>query len=229
MPSNLPRSRQGGDEGAGAPPEEGAGGDCPEWLPAALEPLWEYREDVVTVVAAFSASLIFRWQVAEPRFIPSLSMFPTYDIGDRLVAEKVSYRSRDPVRGEVIIFHPPPALVAKGYDRSEVFIKRVVGLPGDRLEVRGGRLSVNGRELDEPFIFERPKYQMREIVVPEACVFVMGDNRNNSYDSHIWGPLPQENIVGRAQFNYWPPQKIGRVKSAAEIYPPPADAPPLQP
>jgi hypothetical protein len=94
------------------------------------------------------------------------------------------------------------------------------------MQVRGGKLIRNGVAQDEPYILEKPSYTLPKLRVPEGCLFVMGDNRNNSYDSHVWGPLPLENVVGRASFNYWPPNKVG---SVADSYQPPkmADAPSL--
>ena len=156
-------------------------------------------------------------------------MYPTYDVGDRLVAEKLTYRSRLPARGDVIIFHPP-------FDRpganaltrlmdDDVFIKRVVAVGGDTVEVRGGKLWINGAAQNEPYINEAPTYTLPPTRVPPDHVFVCGDNRNNSYDSHVWGPLPVANIVGRAAFNYWPPAKFGTLRDW-HVEAPPA-APPL--
>lgn len=72
----------------------------------------------------------------------------------------------------------------------------------------------NGTQQDEPYILEKPAYTLQKLTVPEGCLFVMGDNRNNSYDSHVWGPLPLDNVVGRAAFNYWPPGKVGSVEDS---------------
>lgn len=170
------------------------------------------KDDIITIVSAIAISYAIRVFIAEPRFIPSLSMFPTFDIGDRLVAEKITYRfSRPPIPGDVIIFHPTEGVGGSsgGLLDDNVFIKRVVAVEGDKVEVRDGKLIVNGKARTEPFINEVPNYTLSPLVVPEGCIFVMGDNRNNSYDSHIWGPLPVENVIGRAVWKYWPPQKWG--------------------
>lgn len=189
------------------------------------------KEDLVTIVLAVGISYGIRVFVAEPRFIPSLSMFPTFEVNDRLIAEKLTYRfSRQPAAGDVIIFHPPPEAVPErgpAWADDNVYIKRIVAVEGDTVEVRDGTLFVNGRARVEPFIAERPKYTLAPFEVPPGDVFVMGDNRNNSYDSHLWGPLPKQNIVGRASFVYWPLNKIGPLLDYASLAVGPLSAPPL--
>ena len=177
------------------------------------------KDDVQTVAIAVALSYAIRIFIAEPRFIPSLSMYPTFDIGDRLVAEKITYRfKRPPAAEDVIIFHPPKQTGrAGGLFDDNVFIKRVVATEGDQVQVRNGRLIVNGRARDEPYINEKPNYTLSKFTVPEGHVFVMGDNRNNSYDSHIWGPLPKENIIGRACWKYWPLQKFGGLVDYSDV------------
>lgn len=186
--------------------------DYPEWVPEFLR---FNREDIATVLITFAVSLGFRHFVAEPRYIPSLSMYPVFDVGDRLIAEKLTYRfNREPMAGDVVIFNPPKTPKTMKVS-NEVFIKRVVAVAGDTVQVKRGELFVNGVSRGKELKLEPIKYQYGPFTVPEGDVFVMGDNRNNSFDSHVWGPLPKNRIIGRATAKYWPPNKIGGLPSYA--------------
>jgi signal peptidase I len=110
------------------------------------------------------------------------------------------------------VFAPPPQLQEQGYLEEQAFIKRVIGLPGNTIEVKNGRVYVDRELITESYIAEPPNYGMSPMVVPPDQLFVMGDNRNNSNDSHVWGFLPQRNIIGHACFRFWPLERLGGMR-----------------
>lgn len=169
------------------------------------------KENFGVVTIGLILAVLIRIFIAEPRFIPSESMFPTLAIGDRLVVEKVSYYFTSPQDGDIVVFTPPPQLQVLGYDRDQAFIKRIIAHGGEVVEVKEGIVYVNHQPQQENYILETPDYNLNPVTVPEGYVFVMGDNRNNSNDSHIWGFLPQENIIGKAIFTFWPLQHLGKI------------------
>lgn len=132
------------------------------------------------------------------------SMEPNFHTGQYLIVDKISYRLRPIERGDVIVFVPPK-------DASRDFIKRVIALPGERVEIRQGHVLINGKLLQEPYINVSWNYTMAAMVVGDNEYFVLGDNRNNSSDSRMWGLLPKKNIVGKAWLSYWPPQQWGLI------------------
>ncbi len=173
----------------------------------------QVRENVQILAIALSLALLIRIFVAEPRYIPSDSMLPTLQVGDRLIVEKISYRFHPPAKGDIIVFEPPAPLQTQlqlqGYAKDQAFIKRTIGEPGQEVSVKNGKVYINQKPLDEKYIAEPPNYQWGPKQVPQNELFVMGDNRNNSNDSHIWGFLPKENVIGRAFFRFWPLNRIG--------------------
>lgn len=173
----------------------------------------ESRDDIKTTGVSFLFALLLRILIIEPRFIPSLSMFPTFDIGDQLLVEKVSKYNRHYQRHDVVVFNPPEAYIELT-GNTEALIKRVVGIAGDKIEVKGNRLYVNGVMQEEPWTNELPNYSLDAQKVPEGMVLVLGDNRNHSFDSHIWGFLPEKNVIGRAVFKYWPPWRVGTIEGS---------------
>ncbi len=179
----------------------------PGWLG-----VWRSQQENIRLVAiALILAISIRIFIAEPRYIPSDSMIPTLHTGDRLVVEKVSYHFHPPKTGDIVVFEPPEQLQSLGYRKDQVFIKRIIGKPGDLVRVNNGKVYINDRPLSEDYIAEPPDYQLVSVKVPEAEFFVMGDNRNDSNDSHIWGFLPKQNIIGRAIFRFWPFDRIGSV------------------
>jgi signal peptidase I len=177
----------------------------------------QLRENLQILAIALSLALLIRMFVAEPRYIPSDSMVPTLEVGDRLIVEKVSYRFHPPSSGDIIVFEPPEPLQTElqlqGYAKDQAFIKRVIGKPGQIVSVKDGKVLINQKPLDEKYIAEPPDYQLEPQQVPQNQLFVMGDNRNNSNDSHVWGFLPQKNVIGKAVLRFWPLDRIGLIKN----------------
>jgi signal peptidase I len=156
-----------------------------------------------------------RWAVIEPRWIPSGSMLPTLQLQDRVLVEKLRVRLHQPLPlGSVVVFHPPPQLQAAGYDPQSALIKRLVGLPGDQIAVENGQLWRNGHPLRPDWAAEPMGYSLSPLTVPAGHVLVLGDNRNASLDSHLWGPLPQEQLIGTAVLRYWPLARFGALGRA---------------
>ncbi|NES82001.1 MAG: signal peptidase I [Moorea sp. SIO2B7] len=171
----------------------------------------EVWENIQVIVIALLLAFLIRMFVAEPRYIPSDSMVPTLEQGDRLVIEKVSYNFHPPVRGDIVVFEPPVQLQMQGYGKDQAFIKRVIGTEGQKVAVLNGTVYLDNQPLPENYIAEPPKYQLEPVQIPPNHLFVMGDNRNNSNDSHIWGFLPEKNVIGRAFLRFWPLNRIGGV------------------
>jgi signal peptidase I len=161
---------------------------------------YQFRQVLAVVLIAIGVFLLSRATVQTSVVVGS-SMEPSFEDGQRLLVNKVVYRFREPQRSEVIVFQPPSG---HGPD----FIKRIIALPGDTVEIKGGAVYINDRALDEPYIKAAPSYTMASEEIPEGEYFVLGDNRNNSNDSHSWGTLPQENIVGKVWISIWPPGTI---------------------
>ncbi|MGV2827363.1 signal peptidase I [Myxosarcina sp. GI1(2024)] len=172
----------------------------------------QFRENATTVGIALVLAFLIRVFIAEPRYIPSDSMLPTLIRGDRLVVEKVAYKFSTPAKGDIVVFQPPMKLRVLGYQKNQAFIKRAIATAGDTIAVKEGIVIVNNHPLTEKYIAEPPAYNLPLVTVPEGEVFVMGDNRNNSNDSHVWGFLPTKNIIGHAIFRFWPLERIGVIK-----------------
>ncbi|MEM7714342.1 MAG: signal peptidase I [Cyanobacteria bacterium P01_A01_bin.68] len=169
------------------------------------------RENLILITIALVLAFFIRTFIAEPRYIPSDSMLPTLETGDRLVIEKISYRFTSPKFGDIVVFQPPPELQRRGYSQDQAFIKRIIGTPGDTLKIDDGKVYLNGNILQEDYIKEPPLQAFQLVRVPPNQYFMMGDNRNDSNDSRYWGFLPKKNMIGKAIFRFWPPGRIGGI------------------
>ncbi|NES23744.1 MAG: signal peptidase I [Symploca sp. SIO3E6] len=171
------------------------------------------REKTKKIILTISLLVLIKFSIntyVESRYIPSETMSPTLQVNDRLIIDKLSYSFKAPERGDIVIFHPTDALKEKNF--TEALIQRIVGLPGDKIEIKNGKVYINNQPLEEKYIQEPPDYTFNLITVPPDSYFVLGDNRNNSYDSSYWGFVPRENIIGRAVIRYGPLERIGLIE-----------------
>ncbi len=172
----------------------------------------ETKEWINSILVALVLTLIIRAFVVQAYKIPSGSMMPTLLVGDKLFVNKYIYRFEPPKRGDIIVFKYP-------VDPKKDFIKRLVGMAGDRVEIRDGKIYVNDEPLDDPETFGRFYYYNhdpyggpREVIqVPEDTYFVLGDNSANSTDSRFWGFVPKKYVLGKAVFRWWPLNRFGKV------------------
>lgn len=164
------------------------------------------REIIETIILTLVIFFLIRTVVQNFR-IEGFSMEPNLHAGQYLIVNKFVYRwLHPPQRGDVIVFEYP-----RSPDRD--FIKRVIGLPGEKVEVRRGKVYINDRPLDEPYLNTLGSYDWGPQVIGPDEYFVLGDNRNNSSDSHSWGTLPKANIIGKAWVSYWPPKYWGLIET----------------
>lgn len=164
----------------------------PVWRSALIEIL---QTVVLAVILYFAIDAVFARVL-----VLNISMQPTLYEGDVILVNKLAYKLGKLHTGDVVIFHNPAFL-------EEDYIKRLIGKPGDRVEIHNGTVSVNGINLEEPYLANPPEYE-GDYLVPEDNIFVLGDNRNRSSDSHSWGFVPVEDLVGKALFVYWPLDSI---------------------
>lgn len=185
-----------------------------------MQVLGSFFLDIIeTVVIALSIFLIIYLFVASPHQVNGQSMVPNFQSGEYVLSDKVSYKFGNPKRGDIVVFHAPEAAnCPKGTGCD--FIKRVMGLPGESLEVHDNHIWVNGQQVDEPYIpkeFETlagNATKGKTIVLGPDEYFVSGDNRPYSSDSRAWGPITKDDIVGKAVFRYWPLKVAGTIKHA---------------
>jgi signal peptidase I len=175
----------------------------------------------LTIAGAVAIVLLIKAYVVNPYRIPSSSMEPTLHcaragmgclarFSDRVLANRFIYHLRDPRRGEIVVFNTPPEAKER-CGAGGVFVKRVIGLPGETWSERNGFVYINGKRLDEPYVKPDRRdlggtYSPRK--VPADSYFMMGDNRQSSCDSRVWGAVERERLIGEVFFTYWPPNRI---------------------
>lgn len=170
----------------------------------------EIAEWIIVIDIAIVLAVIMNMFIIVNAVIPTASMEPTIMTGDRIFGNRLAYRGdKDPQRGEIVIFKYPD-------NEKELFIKRVIGMPGDTVEVKDGHVYINGSQepLDEPYLHVATLGEYGPIMVPEGAYFMMGDNRNNSADSRFWNQpfVYKDKILGKAVFRYFPFSKMKVVK-----------------
>ena len=160
------------------------------------------RELLETILPAILIAVLINLFLAQPTRVHGQSMEPNLHTDQRLIVEKISYHLHGPRRGDVVVFSMPQ-------QSDELLIKRVIGLPGETVEIQGGKVYVNGKVLDEPYLEQETQGRFGPVVIPPLHVFVLGDNRSFSNDSRAFDTVPIETILGRAWLSYWPLQDLG--------------------
>lgn len=191
------------------------------------------KEAIETILFVLVMVIIIRFFIGEIRWIPSASMRPTLLEGDRLFVERYSRFYKAPQRGDIIVFYPPDTKLKNSFGavfsrltgflcKDIAYIKRVVGLPGDKINIKTNNIGetyvyINGKKLNEPYVNNPSEKNYvcnsqtpycDDVIVPDGMFFMMGDNRGYSLDSRYWGFMPQERVIGRAVFRFWPLTRI---------------------
>ncbi len=162
-----------------------------------------YREIIESIIIAVLLALIIRAFIFQPFYIPSGSMEPTLQINDEILVNKFSHRFWELQRGDIVVFKYPK-------DPTKDYVKRLIGLPGEKVELRDSKLFINDAEVPEGYLPAGLEFEdFGPEVIPEDGYLMLGDNRNNSEDGRYWGYLPKENIIGKAMFIFWPFNRMG--------------------
>jgi signal peptidase I len=183
-----------------------------------------------TMILSIFLALGIRTFVAEARWIPTGSMEPTLHgvkdqwLADKIIVDKVKYKFANPERGDIVVFLPPQEI--QNNPNREAFIKRIIGLPGEKVELKDGKVYINNKPLQENVYLSpsvrtfveacnssgfQPAFLDKPEIIPPNSYFMLGDNRGSSYDGRCWGVVPRENIIGRAIIRFWPIDKIGPI------------------
>lgn len=170
-----------------------------------------------TLVVFAAIGTAIYWLIAQPHKVSGSSMFPNFKNGDYIITDKLTYRVSDPKRGDIVVFKNPK-------DETQDFIKRIIGVPGDRIKVEGGKVYLNGTELTEPYLAETVvtnpgsfAREGQEVTVEAGHYLTFGDNRPASSDSREWGQITRAELIGKVFFRYWPATEVGLYPAAFSL------------
>lgn len=171
------------------------------------------KDFVIIFVCALLLSLLIKTFLIDNRLIPTSSMVPTVPVGGRILVNRLVYDFGEPQFQDIVVFEPTDSTKIE-VGRDDDMLKRVIGLPGDVVQVTGSQLYINGQAIEEPYLAETMLYEFGPVTVPEDNVLLLGDNRNASFDAHMWSNpfVPMDNVKGKAFFLYWPVNQFGFLK-----------------
>lgn len=189
-------------------------------MSAMIKAIGAFFLDIIeTVVIALSIFLILYLFIMQPHQVNGVSMDPTFHNGEYVMTDKLSYKFGSPSRGDVVVFRAPPAANCPEGNGCD-YIKRIIGLPGDTVEIKDNHIYINNIALEEPYIastvhtYPGTYTSHGPVIIPQNSYFCVGDNREHSSDSRAWGPVTFDHIVGKVFFRYWPPDRLGLIQHA---------------